>query len=207
MDFESRKQFVGTRFKELRLQKSMGAEELSKNLGLKSRGSIYDFESGRTAPSMEVLIKMTEVFQVSADYLLGINSNDRDFNNYLRSLDSSIKTWWEEDLHIGYVENISFSTYGPITVDFTICLTPDAKIKTRSEWEISPVDSSGFEHLLDSPYNKKKIHALILEKFPSAHIKKINIQYHNEQNDYFIFNFLICIEDYKDIVVNTILAD
>lgn len=185
----------------------MSVEELSKHLGLKSRGSIYDFESGRTAPSMEVLIKMTEVFQVSADYLLGINSNEKDFHTYLKGLSNSIQTWWEEDLHIGYVENISFSKYGEITVDFIFCLTPDTKIKTRSEWDIYPVDSNGFEYLIDSPYNKKRIHALILEKFPSAHIKKINIQYHNEQNDYFIFNFLICIEDYKDIVVNTILAD
>lgn len=71
-----RKQIFGARFKELRLKNNLTSAEVAKILGLKSKGSISAFEAGRSVPSVDVLIKVAEIFNVSTDYLLGMDEVD-----------------------------------------------------------------------------------------------------------------------------------
>lgn len=74
--YTMRKQIFGARFKELRLKNTWPLAEVAKILGLKSKGSISAFEAGRSVPSVDVLIKVAEIFNVSTDYLLGMDEVD-----------------------------------------------------------------------------------------------------------------------------------
>lgn len=61
---------LGTRVKTLRKEMKLTQQALGAKVGLK-KSSISEIENGNNAPSNEVLSKMTEVFGVTADYLLG----------------------------------------------------------------------------------------------------------------------------------------
>ncbi|HHK5536801.1 TPA: helix-turn-helix domain-containing protein [Bacillus mobilis] len=61
---------LGTRVKTLRKEMKLTQQALGDKVGLK-KSSISEIENGNNAPSNEVLSKMTEVFGVTADYLLG----------------------------------------------------------------------------------------------------------------------------------------
>lgn len=61
---------LGTRVKTLRKEMKLTQQALGDKVGLK-KSSISEIENGNNAPSNEVLSKMTEVFDVTADYLLG----------------------------------------------------------------------------------------------------------------------------------------
>lgn len=61
---------LGCRIKELRKKRHMSQEELGKLLGV-TKVSVSGYEKGIRVPSMEVLEKMLEVFNISADYLIG----------------------------------------------------------------------------------------------------------------------------------------
>lgn len=61
---------LGTRVKALRKEMKLTQQALGDKVGLK-KSAISHIESGNNAPSNEVLNKMTDVFGVTADYLLG----------------------------------------------------------------------------------------------------------------------------------------
>ena len=66
MDFMSR-------LFELREKADMKQNELAEMLNLKS-SAISKYEKGLTQPSLSSVSKMTEIFKVSSDYLLGLSS-------------------------------------------------------------------------------------------------------------------------------------
>lgn len=127
-------------------------------------------------------------------------SSQEDLAEQLSYLFNCIKKWWEDDVNLGYIGSESISLDGNIFLELQICITPDAKIMTRSLWDILPSDSHGFQSLTDTPENKKKLHALIEERFPSASIRKVNITYQVEHKEYYIENLMIVIEEYRDIL-------
>lgn len=57
------------RLKILRNEQNMSQEELAKKLGV-SRTSITNYELGRNEASTQILNKLSEIFNVSTDYLL-----------------------------------------------------------------------------------------------------------------------------------------
>ncbi|OUB07781.1 hypothetical protein BK708_37485 [Bacillus thuringiensis serovar yunnanensis] len=61
---------LGTRVKALRKEMKLTQQALGNKVGLK-KAAISQIENGNNAPSNEVLNKMTDVFGVTADYLLG----------------------------------------------------------------------------------------------------------------------------------------
>ncbi|MES1053792.1 helix-turn-helix transcriptional regulator [Bacillus thuringiensis] len=61
---------LGTRVKALRKEMKLTQQVLGDKVGLK-KAAISQIENGNNAPSNEVLNKMTNVFGVTADYLLG----------------------------------------------------------------------------------------------------------------------------------------
>ena len=64
----------GNNLKELRLKHKMTQKELADKLGVtKSVVSYYELQE--RSPSPEVLIKLSRVFHVTTDYLLGIEHN------------------------------------------------------------------------------------------------------------------------------------
>ena len=58
------------RLKKLRIEKGLSQEELSNILSL-NKSTICCYEKGTRVPSLEVLIKLSDYFEVSIDYLLG----------------------------------------------------------------------------------------------------------------------------------------
>lgn len=59
------------RLKELRLEKTLSQEKLSKETGI-SQTAIARWENGERNPSMECLIILAKYFCVSIDYLVGL---------------------------------------------------------------------------------------------------------------------------------------
>ena len=58
------------RLKELRAEKKISQKKLAKIIGT-NNSSICDWERGRSEPSGEMIIKICDYFEVSADYFLG----------------------------------------------------------------------------------------------------------------------------------------
>lgn len=63
------------RIKELRLEKGMTQKELASLLNL-TANSICEWEKGRSSPNIELLIKLSEIFEVSIDYILGLEDDE-----------------------------------------------------------------------------------------------------------------------------------
>ncbi len=61
----------GNTLKSLRLQKNMTQAQLSQKLGL-TKSVISAYETGLRLPSYDVLIHISKIFNVSTDYLLGV---------------------------------------------------------------------------------------------------------------------------------------
>lgn len=64
---------IGDRIKYLRVNKKITQDDLAKRLGV-TRAIISAYENKIRQPSLNNLISLSNVFNVSADYLLGIKS-------------------------------------------------------------------------------------------------------------------------------------
>lgn len=58
------------RLKELRTSKGLTMEQLAKEID-STRGTISNFENKNKKPSLDMLIKLADYFDVSIDYLVG----------------------------------------------------------------------------------------------------------------------------------------
>ena len=62
---------IDKRIKELRLENNLNQTELALLCNVK-QSCVSKWERGETFPDAETIILLTEIFKVSADYLLGI---------------------------------------------------------------------------------------------------------------------------------------
>lgn len=62
----------GEKIKKLRKQKTLTQEQLAKRLWV-TKSIISAYESGNKYPSLDMLVKLSQTFNVSTDYLLGVN--------------------------------------------------------------------------------------------------------------------------------------
>ena len=60
--------------KKLRIQKHLTQKELGSKIGI-TTSTVASYESQDRLPSIAVLIKLSSVFNVSIEYLLGVNKN------------------------------------------------------------------------------------------------------------------------------------
>jgi len=65
---------LGTRIRDLRLDKRITQTEMSRRIGV-SKAMISSYELESRAPSYEILVKIAAFFNVSTDYLLGLNKS------------------------------------------------------------------------------------------------------------------------------------
>ena len=71
----------GNRLKNLRLQKNLTQEQVATRLGI-TKAMISAYELSTRYPSIDMLIKIAQSYNVSTDYLLGINkTNTIDISN------------------------------------------------------------------------------------------------------------------------------
>ncbi len=74
------KKIFAERLKKLRTDHNVSMQTLAEELKLKNKGTIGQFETEKTAPSSETLIRVADYFNVSLDYLVG-RSNNPDIHN------------------------------------------------------------------------------------------------------------------------------
>ena len=70
-------ELFGLRLKTLRVQKDLTQNQFAKKLEI-TRSSVSYYEKNAIYPSIEILIKICQYFDVSADFLLGL-SDTKDF--------------------------------------------------------------------------------------------------------------------------------
>ena len=61
---------LATKIRTLRLRQGLGQTDLARQLGLARRGYISNLETGRKAPSLDLVVRIADLFGVTADYLL-----------------------------------------------------------------------------------------------------------------------------------------
>ena len=61
---------IGKKLKELRLEKNLSQRELGKMLGVCNQ-TISFWETGSREPDLDTLVKISNLFDVSSDFLLG----------------------------------------------------------------------------------------------------------------------------------------
>src|SRR6266487_4687012 len=61
---------LATKLRMLRLRQGLGQTDLARRLGLARRGYISNLETGRTLPSLELVVQIADLFGVTTDYLL-----------------------------------------------------------------------------------------------------------------------------------------
>lgn len=64
---------IADRIKALREQKGLTQTALARKLNI-TRSSVNAWEMGISTPSTQYIIELSKIFDVSADYLLGVNS-------------------------------------------------------------------------------------------------------------------------------------
>lgn len=73
MDTE-RKKLIGARIKKCRQENDFSQEELANKLDMK-RSNVANYEAGRVVPPGNALLEMSNIFNVTTDYLLGSTNN------------------------------------------------------------------------------------------------------------------------------------
>ena len=63
----------GTTLEELRKKKGVSQQNLVMELGIGSQATYSSWETGRTSPNFDFLLKLADFFEVSVDILLGRN--------------------------------------------------------------------------------------------------------------------------------------
>lgn len=66
-------EIIGERIKELRAEKKMSQEKLGQLLSV-SQDTVSLWENSKSIPSADIIIKLSEIFAVSCDYLLGVKN-------------------------------------------------------------------------------------------------------------------------------------
>lgn len=61
---------LSERLKDLRTERGLSQKEVSISIGL-TRNALGNYEAGIREPSIDVIIRLCDYFDVSADYLLG----------------------------------------------------------------------------------------------------------------------------------------
>ena len=69
---------ISERIKELREKQNITQSSLAKKLSI-TRSAVNAWEMGISIPNVEKLVELSSLFNVSVDYLLGVNS----YENYL----------------------------------------------------------------------------------------------------------------------------
>lgn len=65
----------GMRIRELRLNRKMSQEELGRRVS-RSKSVISSYENNLKVPSLDILVRFAEIFNVSLDYLVGLDKNE-----------------------------------------------------------------------------------------------------------------------------------
>ena len=74
------------RIRQLRLMSDMPVKEFAYEMGV-GETALYKWELGEMLPSANNLIKMADLFDVSVDYILGLDKSETDYETLLRAVE------------------------------------------------------------------------------------------------------------------------
>lgn len=83
----------GDQIKNLRMSKCLNQVEMAKILGV-TKQSVSNWENENIMPSVDMLIKLSQFFNVSTDYLLGLTENH------------ALNTEGLSEIQIAHIQNI-----------------------------------------------------------------------------------------------------
>ena len=83
----------GDQIKNLRMSKCLNQVEMAKILGV-TKQSVSNWENENIMPSVDMLIKLSQFFNVSTDYLLGLSENH------------ALNTEGLSEIQIAHIQNI-----------------------------------------------------------------------------------------------------
>ena len=85
---------IGSTIKRLRRKKDITQEQLAEYLGITSR-AISQWECDRTAPDISMLPPLANFFNVTTDFLLGMETYQKDLRK--KEFDEAFRNYWEHD--------------------------------------------------------------------------------------------------------------
>ena len=100
---------TGEKIKQLRKTANMSQEKLADSLGL-SRQAVSRWETDNAIPETSVILKLSELFHVTTDYLLKVTETENPENRE-REKDTSIKVTWNLIIGITGVSLAALSVF------------------------------------------------------------------------------------------------
>lgn len=96
----------GDKLKELRINKQLSQDDLGDILGVR-KSSISNWETNKATPTYDKLKEIAQYFNVTTDYLLGLNQDDVENLKKLKTLCKELGIWSDElnDMTIDDFEN------------------------------------------------------------------------------------------------------
>ncbi len=91
---------IGERIQKLRKENGYSQEQLAERLNL-SRQTISKWELNQSSPDLDILVRLSELFEVSTDYLIKGTTEDQEVFNEKKKRDMGNK--WVKNLMIGCV--------------------------------------------------------------------------------------------------------
>ena len=85
---------IGSTIKRLRREKDITQEQLAEYLGITSR-AVSQWECDRTAPDISLLPPLANFFNVTTDFLLGMDTYQKDLRK--EEFDEAFRNYWEHD--------------------------------------------------------------------------------------------------------------
>lgn len=98
------------KIKALRQEKGITQSELAGKLGITTTALSF-FESGSRIPNIEVLKSMAVIFGVSSDYLLGIETSNKDLKTYADMLAALVPILELENIWNMSIDKATFKEY------------------------------------------------------------------------------------------------
>lgn len=147
---------ISDRIIELRKQNSLSQEDLAEVVGV-SRQAVSKWESGQSTPDIEKVIKLSEYFNISTDYLLkGEQLNNAQKNqekskvnmmifvvvstalNFLGLIMASF-VWYEEQVPMATGVGLIFFTLGLLIyfIGHSLASTQDRQVSSKKFWMIN----------------------------------------------------------------------
>lgn len=134
---------LAQRLKELRFEHKITQQEMASKLGI-SRSTLAGYESENKQPSYDILLKISNVFNISTDYLLGSSNNTLSDSN----IESSSVIISDEDLLSSPEEKRLLKAYRALGDDSKIIalsklleMERAEKINTESEVQRTGTDN------------------------------------------------------------------
>lgn len=164
----------GNRIRKVRKAHNMSQKELAETLGYKTYTTISKWEANLSMPPSNELIKLAELFNVSTDYLLGVEnySTDSDFHPNINTVE------------VEYVDSYDPDLLYSSTPERTIRVPRNILGKAASSYFVLKVHTDSMNRLIP---NDSNVIVLDYRKHSNPPLKTGDIIVTKTDNEHFIY--------------------